>query len=181
MEHKLNKVFISHSSLDLAYVKPFVELLEFIGANPSNMFCSSVANYNIPLDNNIYEYLRSEFQNHNLRVIFFLSQNYYNSPVSLAEMGAAWVLQQNYTCILLPGLDFRDMRGVIDQMRISIRVEDGEAELRARLDELKDKLREEFGLSSIPFARNRWEEYRNQFIETVKSMNMYWDEIKKGE
>lgn len=174
-----NKVFISHSSLDLAYVKPFVELLEFVGANPSNMFCSSVSNYNIPLDYNIFDYLRDQFQNYNLRVIYFLSKNYYNSPVCLAEMGAAWVLQQNYTCILLPGFDFHDIKGVIDQMRISIKIDGQVTELNQRLDELKNIIRSEFGMTSVPFAQNRWEEYRNNFIMTSKSINTYWDQIKR--
>ena len=81
LDKKSNKIFISHSSLDIAYVKPFVELLEFIGANPGNMFCSSVVDYNIPLDNNIYDYLRHEFQDYNLHVIFCLSHNYFFLPL----------------------------------------------------------------------------------------------------
>ena len=96
---KTSKIFISHSSRDLAFVQPLVELFEHIGLNPENMFCSSVAGYNVPLDSNIYNYLKEQFQSYDLRVIFILSENYYNSPASLNEMGAAWELQHKYTSI----------------------------------------------------------------------------------
>lgn len=84
---KATKIFISHSSQDLPFVQPLVELFEHIGLTPEHMFCSSVAGYNVPLDNNIYDYLKKQFQNYGLRVIFVLSENYYNSPASLNEMG----------------------------------------------------------------------------------------------
>lgn len=90
MEKKLQKpmkIFISHSSQNLAFVQPLVEMFEHIGPTPENMFCSSVPNYNVSLDNNIYGYLMKQFPNYNSRVIFVLSDNYYNSPVSLNEMG----------------------------------------------------------------------------------------------
>lgn len=168
------KIFISHSSRDLAFVKPFVELLEHIGLTPENMFCSSVRGYKVPLDNNIYDYLMEQFQNYNLRVIFFLSENYYNSPVCLNEMGAAWVLHQKYTSVLIPQFDFKDVKGVIDQMRISIKLDSDKSELKLRLNELKTKLVEEFGLITSTSFQNIWECYRDEFVEKVSSTEVYW-------
>lgn len=42
------KIFIIHSSEDLKYVEPFVELLADIGLTNDNLFCSSVLGYIIP-------------------------------------------------------------------------------------------------------------------------------------
>lgn len=173
------KIFISHSSQDLAFVQPLVELFEHIGLTPENMFCSSVPNYNVPLDNNIYDYLMEQFQNYNLRVIFVLSENYYNSPVSLNEMGAAWVLHQKYTSVLIPQFDFKDVKGAIDQMRISIKLDSDKSELKARLNELKDKLVEEFDLSTSSSFQNIWERHRDEFIEKISSTEVYWKCIRE--
>jgi len=49
------KVFISHASKDILAVKHIVELLELIGFDKSNMFCSSIEPYGIPTGMDIYE------------------------------------------------------------------------------------------------------------------------------
>ena len=172
------KIFISHSSRDLAFVQPLVELFERIGLNAENMFCSSVAGYNVPLDNNIYDYLKEQFQNYNLRVIFVLSENYYGSMACLIEMGAAWVLQHRYTSVLLPQFDFSDIKG-IDQMRISIKLDSETAELKARLNELRDTLNREFGFQESLAAQNIWERHRDEFIDKVSVVKIYWKELRQ--
>lgn len=176
---KMSKIFISHSSRDLAFVQPLVELFEHMGLNPENMFCSSVAGYNVPLDSNIYNYLKEQFQSYDLRVIFILSENYYNSPASLNEMGAAWVLQHKYTSILIPQFDFRDVKGVIDQMRISIKLDSEKYELKARLNELRDTIVDEIGLKLSPSSQNIWERHRDEFVDKVNSVEIYWKELRQ--
>lgn len=176
---KANKIFISHSSRDLAFVQPLVELLEHIGLNPENMFCSSISGYNVPLDNNIYDYLKEQFQNYNLRVIFILSENYYGSPDSLNEMGAAWVLQHKYTSILLPQFDFTDVKGVIDQMRISIKLDSDKYELKSRLNELRNTLVREIGLRQSASSQNIWERHRDEFVDKVNSVEIYWKQLRQ--
>ncbi len=173
------KVFISHSSQDMAFVQPLIELFEHIGLNADNMFCSSVSGYNVPLDNNICDYLKEQFQNYDLRVIFVLSENYYKSAASLNEMGAAWVLQHKYTSILLPQFDFRDVKGVIDQMRISIKLDSEKFELKMRLNELRDTLIEEVGLAHQVSSQNIWERHRDAFIEKANSMEIYWGQLRQ--
>jgi len=172
------KVFISHSTQDMSFVQPLVELFEHIGLNTETMFCSSVAGYNVPLDNNIFDYLKDQFQNFDLRVVFILSENYYNSPACLNEMGAAWVLQHKYTSVLLPGFEFKSVKGVIDQMRISIKLDSDKAELKARLNELRNTLIEECGIKTSSFSGNIWERHRDKFIEEVNSIEIYWDDIR---
>ena len=86
------KLFISHSSEDREYVKLIVELLEAIGI--TEIFCSSVPGYGVPLSEDIYDYLKTEFNRFDLYILFVLSDHYYGSVASLNEMGAAWVLQK---------------------------------------------------------------------------------------
>ena len=173
------KLFISHSSQDLAFVKPLVELFEHMGLTPENMFCSSISGYGVPLDGNIYNFLREQFQNYNLRVVFVLSENYYNSPVCLNEMGAAWVLLKKYTCILIPQFDYRDVKGVIEQMRISIKLDSDGTELKARLNELKSILDKEFEMSRSLNFQNVWERHRDEFVEKVGSTQVYWKNLRE--
>lgn len=166
-EEKMKKpmLFISHSSDDLLYVQPLVELFADIGLNNETMFCSSVPDYHIPMDNDIYDYLKGLFKNYEIHVIFALSKNYYKSAACLNEMGAAWVLQSKYSTILLPDFDFAEIKGAVNPSRISLKLENKSIdELKARLGELKDIISAEFGIS-VP--ANRWEKKRDTFIETI--------------
>ena len=161
------KIFISHSSSDSHYVEPLVELLADIGLTNDTLFCSSVPDYAIPLNQDIYEYLASLFCNHALYVIFILSDNYYGSPASLNEMGAAWVLKNEYTSILLPGFEYREIKGAVNPNKIGMKLNDDEALLKKRLGELKNIISEKFNIS-IP--EMRWENKRNNFIENIKEL-----------
>ena len=108
------KIFISHATKDKDYVAALVNLLEDIGLRESQVFCSSASGYNIPLDEDIYDYLKEQFNEFDLHVILVLSDHYYESVASMNEMGAAWVLQKKYTTILLPGFEFKEIRGAIN-------------------------------------------------------------------
>lgn len=122
---KPTKIFISHSTYDNKIVDNFVDLLSHIGVREENVFCSSVIGYGIPQGSgDIYNSLKTEFQHHNLFVIFMLSQNYYRSPVCLNEMGATWIMQFDYQSILLPNFEFHNVEGVINPRNISFKLDD---------------------------------------------------------
>lgn len=174
---KPNKIFISHSSKDVAFVKPLVELIASIGIEPENLFCASVNGYGVPLNSRIYDYLKEQFENYNLIVIFVLSENYYNSPASLNEMGAAWVLQYKYTSILLPGFEFKQITGAIDPTQISIKLDSDKSELKLRLSELRNVLINEFQLKRTLDRDNIWEQHRDDFIDKVSFTKTYWEII----
>lgn len=166
VETKSPKIFISHSSKDEKYVSAIVELLCDIGLNAGHIFCSSVPGYGIPLDHDIYDFLKQQFHEHNLHVFFILSDNYYTSPACLNEMGAAWILQTNYTSILLPGFEFQRIDGAINPRKIAIKLDAPENDLKEKLGELKDHLIAEFGLPNLPSTR--WEKKRDAFIEELQ-------------
>lgn len=162
---KSPKIFISHSSYDRDYVSSIVQLLEDLGIREDQLFCSSIPGYGIPLDEDIYDYLKQQFQDHDLHIIFVLSNKYYESPACLNEMGATWVLQKRYTTILLPGFDFKEVKGAISPTKIAIKLDGDSLDVKEKLGQLKDSIGKEFGLPSI--SGIRWEKKRNDFIDKI--------------
>lgn len=160
-------VFISHSSKDKAFVEELVELLESIGFDESNLFCSSVDGYGIGLGEDIFETLKKLFREHELFVIFVHSPRYYESPVSLNEMGAAWVLKTNFYSFLTQDMQFERMKGVVNSDKVAIKVSAEDA--KARLNELKDKLCAAFNLESI--SHTKWERKRDRFWRMLIILN----------
>lgn len=166
---KVKKIFVSHSSDDLAYVEKIVELLEAIGVQEDEIVCSSVPPYCVPLNNGVYDWLVNRFQSDELWVLFILSQNYYSSPACLNEMGAAWAMKQKWTGILLPDFEFHQIRGCIDSSKIGIKLGDDDLNtLKYRLSELKDLLTDEFGLR--PMSNYVWERKRDRFIRNIEDI-----------
>ena len=160
-------VFISHSSKDKDFVEALVSLLESLGFNNTNLFCSSIPDYWIGLSQDILDSIHKLFVEHELFVIFIQSPRYYESPISLNEMGAAWVLKTNYCSILTKDMRSEDMKGVVNSNTIFIKVDVPEA--KARLNELKNTLIEVFGLN--PKSESFWERKRDQFIEVANKLS----------
>lgn len=170
MPQKSPKVFISHSSIDKNYVASLVELLEDIGLSEQQVFCSSVSGYGIPLDEDIYDYLKSQFDNHDLHVILVLSDNYYGSVACMNEMGAAWMLQSKYTTVLLPGFEFKNIKGAINPRKIGLKLDNDLTDVKEKLGQLKDSLLEEFNLP--PITDVRWERKRDNFINSLSNLTI---------
>ena len=156
-------VFISHSSKDKDFAEALVVLLEDMGFDSSNLFCSSIDGYGIGLSEDIFDTLRSLFNEHSLYVIFIHSPRYYKSAVSLNEMGAAWVLRTDFCSFLTTDMDFSQMNGVVNSNTISIKVDGADAP--ARLNELKEKLIAMFSLNAMDGTK--WERKRQAFLDKV--------------
>ena len=166
---KTRKLFISHSSKDVDYVKALVDLLEILGLRDEEIICSSVPPYCIPLDGRVYDWLVNEFQKSELHVVYILSENYYASAASLNEMGAAWAMKHKWTGILLPGFSFEELDGCIDKTQISIKLDDTDRDiLKFRLSEFKDKIISEFNLRTM--APAMWERQRDEFFKKIEAI-----------
>jgi len=166
---KTPMIFISHSTGDKKYAELLVNLFESMGLDEQTVFCSSVPGYDVKLGKDIYEHLRSLFQTRDLHIIYLLSKNFYNSPASLNEMGAAWVLRKEVTSILLPGFDFSEMKGVVNNREIAIKLDEEETELKDKLNQLYEKIIEEFSLKKKSTAI--WERKRDNFIQNVREIS----------
>lgn len=176
MESQKNKkVFISHASKDEVYVQKIVELLEDIGLTENQVVCSSIPGYGIPLGEDIYEWLAKQFREFDLHVLFVLSDSYYSSIACQNEMGATWVLKTKYDTILLPGFEYRDIKGAVNPNQISMKLDGNEDVLKQHLNELKDKLVSEFDLT-MPSA-SKWERHRQTFVASIASVRVEEDAI----
>ena len=163
---KAPMVFISHSSKDIEFVEALVTLLESIGFNNKTLFCSSIPDYWIGLSKDIFASLKQLFIDHELFVIFIQSPRYYESAVSLNEMGAAWVLQTDYCSILTKDMQKEEMCGVFDDHTIFLKVDAPQVE--ARMNELKDTLTDMFDLPAM--TDTTWERKRNSFLKAVNAI-----------
>ncbi len=81
-------------------------------------------------------------------------------------MGAAWVLRSDFCSLLTSDMEYKQMTGVVNNSVISIKVDNEDAP--ARLDELKDKLIDVFGLK--PIVPTKWERNKKDFLDAVKDI-----------
>ena len=166
------KIFISHSSKDTEFVKAFVDLLISIGINKSaQLFCSSYPPFGVKLNDNIFDTLRQQYNEYRLYMIYMLSDNYYQSPVSLNEMGAGWVLQYEGQCITLPGFEVKNVKGCVDNNKIAL-VADA-TDFSLRLNDFKDNILRIMELPAI--ENNLWEQKRDEFINKVRQKKILID------
>ena len=161
-------VFISHSSKDKEFAEALVDLLESIGLDKDTLFCSSVAGYGLGLSDDIFETLRNLFLNHDLFMIFIHSPRYYKSAVSLNELGAAGALRTGFCSILTSDMEFSGLKGVVNDRSIAIKVNEEDAWYR--LNELYDKLKDIFNLTSLEMTK--WERKRDNFLRSVNNIKL---------
>lgn len=162
---KKQLLFISHASANKSFVDALVELLTFLKFDTTNLFCSSTPGYGIPVGQDIYDFLRSRFVDFDIFVIFVHSKEFYQSHACLNEMGAAWAFQSKHVSILLPGFDFADMDGAVNNKNIAIKIDDKLA--WNGVNSLKDQLISFFSL--VTPNDSAWEDARNRFFDRIKS------------
>lgn len=120
------KIFISHSSKDREYGDVLVKLLLGIGVKGSQIIFTSDPDYGIPTGENIFEYLKNQIHN-DAHMLYLLSDHYYDSVVCMNEMGAAWVMQNTYHMLMLPGFHANAVKfqnGVADPRVVAADVDD---------------------------------------------------------
>lgn len=162
-------LFISHSSGDEYFVEHFVALLQTLGFNKNNLFCSSVEGFGIDEGEDIYDSLRSKFQNANIYVVFVLSKKYYSSPACMNEMGAAWVLQSEYSTIITHKFSISEIKGAINPNKMSIVIDD-DKHVRSALNKFKERIITLFDFEDID-DDIVWENNRNKFLSAVQNIN----------
>ena len=146
------KLFLSHSSQDKEIVNAFVNFMYKIGLTEENMVCTSSPGTKIAIGEDIYEYLNNLLSEDEVYVIYFMSDNYYSSPVCLNEMGAVWLKKSQNLNLLLPGFEFDDIQGVVGKDKVGIKLGTCDDLTKASFNEFKDKLEQIFNIS-IPFTK----------------------------
>jgi hypothetical protein len=155
------KVFISHSSKDKIVVAEIVQLLSIIGVPDKSIFCTSLEGYGITLGEDWLQTLKTEISG-DVIVLFVISDNYYKSPVSLCEMGAAWALSKRHIPILIPPMDYNKMDGVIP---LTQGFKIGE---KHKWTQLKSQLESLFNLT--PKVSEIWESRRDEILSRIENL-----------
>lgn len=95
------KIFISHNTDDRSYAKALVQLLTNLGVNEEkDVFCSSLPGCGVPFGTSFIDAIREQYEIHDLIMLFIHSPRYYQSHVSLCEMGAAWIMKNKHFSFL---------------------------------------------------------------------------------
>ncbi len=89
-------------------------------------------------------------------MVYLLSKNFYNSPVSLNEIGAAWI----------KGFDFSDIYGVIDSKAIAIKLDDERLKIQTGLDDLKNDICTFLNISELV----EWKQARDNCIDNMNKV-----------
>lgn len=173
VKSKTPKIFISHSSGDKEFVEALVELLERMQFTTNEVFCSSVPGYWVKLKQNFCEVIKSQFTNHDLFLIYVHSPRLYASPISMNEMGAAWVLQNDYYSFLTVDMDYDKMKGVVDSREIAIKVNAETA--KNRMNEFMENLCKLFGK---PYDLCTWERKRDAFLKKVCEIQIEKEQVQ---
>lgn len=172
---KQKKIFISHSTHDKKFAEALVDLLNTFGLGAGEIFCSSIPGYWIDNGKNFLDEIKTHFVNYDLFVIFIHSPRFYNSHISLNEMGAAWALQSKYCSFLTSDMEYDNMDAVVTNQEIAIKVNTEEAQ--SRLNDWKMRILEWFGKSDVD--TNIWERKRNTFLEIVSSITYEKEQTEK--
>ena len=165
---KKKKTFISHATKDCEYAKQLVNLLVHMGIKETDqIFCSSIGGTGIPLREHIYNHIKQEFQQFDIYVIMLLSENYYNSPACLNEMGATWILDLPDMPILLPGFSFSRIEGAEDNRHIAIKLDADD--VKDKLLAFRDKVSAFFGIKHTNSAAeiSIWLRHQQEFIDAI--------------
>lgn len=158
----ISKIFISHASKDADVVEEIIEMLESIGIESNQIFCTSFEGYGIGLGENFLDTIKSELSSDSL-VLFVLSENFYNSPVCMCEMGATWVLSKEHIPIVVPPLSYDDIKGVFPLSQGFILTDP------LKLNSFKEKIESTFNVSN-PLSFSTWEWKRDRICNRLSSI-----------
>lgn len=112
---------------------------------------------------NFLDAIKTHFIQYDLFVIFIHSPRFYESHISLNEMGAAWALQQEYSSFLTKDMTFAQMDGVVTNQEIAVKVDSSEA--KPRMNDWKDRVLAWLAKSQI--NATIWERNRDAFLQSV--------------
>jgi hypothetical protein len=142
-------ILISHKGVDKDYGDALEHFITGLGIKKEQLIYTSHPLHKIPLDMNIYEYLRKNINRKNF-IIFLWSNEYLESPSCLNEMGAAWVTQCDYTNVYTHDFAFGNPKYhecAVDTRKMGA-VLNGDAHCKQSMLELKEKIEALFELQN---------------------------------
>ena len=91
-----------------------------------------------------------------------ISPEFLKSQFCLNEVGASWALSLPVYPLLVPPLDYGDVRGVLAGVQAA-KIDDKE-----KLNDLRDDLIEKLGI--VPLRTSHWERKRDKFLGKLASL-----------
>lgn len=158
-------IFLSHKSSDKKYADALRDFIIGLGVPNNQLIYTSHPLHKIPMDKNIYDYLRENISAEIFMIILW-SNGYLESPACLNEMGAAWVSQSDYTNVYVPDFSFGNPKYhecAVDTRKMGA-VLNGDDHCKASLIELKNKI---LALFSLPDNEQNSAYLIDQFIRKV--------------
>lgn len=166
--HTGKLIFLSHKSNDKEYANALRDFIIGLGVKDNQLIYTSHPLHKIPMDANIYDYLRSNI-NSEIFMIILWSNDYLESPACLNEMGAAWVMQSDYTNIYVPTFSFGNPKYhecAVDTRKMGA-VLNGDQHCKANLIELKNKI---IALFNLEDDEKKTSYLIDQFMDKLKSL-----------
>jgi len=111
------KVFVSHSSKDVAVVGPLVELLRVALNMPTpDIRCTSLDGYQLPIGMSIPDKLRAEVRE-SKAFVALITKNFLGSSYCLYEMGARWGTGLRLYPLYAGGASVRDVNAWLGEFK----------------------------------------------------------------
>lgn len=162
MQTKRKRIFVSHAVADKSLVTEFLNFIDVgLGVNRNEVFCSSAPGHGIDAGQKFVDYIKLQLEKPEL-VIALLSPNYYESVFCLCELGAVWALSHNLIPVLVPPLEYDDVKGVLTGVQMF------SIDNKKDLSEFRDQTSSLLNLSAIPTAD--WELQRDRFLYSVRDI-----------
>ncbi|ESZ46287.1 response regulator [Mesorhizobium sp. RSR565B] len=109
----MSGIFLSHAVADRHLAELLVDfMMDAIGVPKSEIFCSSLTGFGIPLSHDFNEDMRDRIQQPKL-VILLMTPAYMDSPFCLMEVGAAWVKAFKPLPVVVPPVTFAQVTSTI--------------------------------------------------------------------
>ncbi|MDE6492865.1 MAG: toll/interleukin-1 receptor domain-containing protein [Lactobacillus sp.] len=164
---KKTKIFISHNTKDAEYAKALVQLLVNLGVNEEkDVFCSSLPGCGVKFGKSFIEEIKAQYENNELIMLFIHSPRYYDSHVSLCEMGAAWIMKNEHFSFLTKDCDFDMLDAVVPPSEIAFKA--GQENTYHLLNDFKEFIERRFNLQ--PKSFHRWETVKSDFISATNNL-----------
>ena len=155
------EIFISHAQKDKKLADAFFLMLSNgLGLTYRDFFCSSLEGMGIPEGVNFSDFIKSKERTAKL-IILLVSYNYHQSIFCLCELGASWMLSNSVFPILIPDLDYENVKAVLTGTQV------GKINDKTTLNNLKDRITNILKLASVDSAV--WEVRRDSFLEQLES------------
>ena len=177
-EEKGPVIFLSHRSSDKKYGDALEKLLVGLGVKNHQLIYTSHPLHKIPLDKNIYDYLRENIGQRTF-VIILWSNEYLESPACLNEMGAAWVMQTDYTNIYTPSFSFGNPKYhecAVDTRKMGA-VLNGDSHCKANIIEFKNKIVKMFNLQ---VDEHTWTYLLDEFVKDITTDKIKVPRVENG-